>query len=90
MTPLRLGMRVPPQDIPIVNNHPINFERRIWPKSHPRAGAFLAKVHGNAAEIVSIRLVNGSMSFRYSEYHRLDSLSIDRGDGRSIFRYDLA
>jgi hypothetical protein len=41
-----LGMRLPIQDIPIVNNHPINFERRIWPKSHPRAASFLAKFHG--------------------------------------------
>jgi hypothetical protein len=40
-------MRIPPQDIQIVNNHPINFERRIIPKSHPRAGAWLAKIHGN-------------------------------------------
>lgn len=40
------GMRVPAQDIPIVNNHPINFERRIWPKSHPRAGSCWAKLHG--------------------------------------------
>jgi hypothetical protein len=41
------GMRIPVQDIPIVNNHAINFERRIWPKSHPRAASFLAKIHGN-------------------------------------------
>ena len=40
-------MRIPVQDIPIVNNHPINFERRIWPKSHPRAGYILAKIHGS-------------------------------------------
>lgn len=45
MTPQ--GMRIPAQDIPIVNNHPINFERRIWPKSHPRAGSIFAKIHGN-------------------------------------------
>ena len=44
---IHLGMRVPAQEIPIVNNHPINFERRIWPKSHPRAASFLAKIHGN-------------------------------------------
>lgn len=43
MTPQ--GMRIPLQDIPIVNNHPVNFQRRIWPKSHPRAGSFLAKLH---------------------------------------------
>jgi len=42
-----IGMRIPVQDIPIVNNHPVDFERRIWPKSHPRAGAFFAKIHGN-------------------------------------------
>lgn len=41
-------MRIPPQDIPIVNNHPIDFQRRIWPKSHPRAGAIFAKIHGNS------------------------------------------
>ena len=41
-------MRIPAQDIPIVNNHPINFQRRIWPKSHPRAGAIFAKIHGNS------------------------------------------
>ncbi len=39
-------MRIPVQDIPIVNNHPVNFERRIWPKSHPRAASVLAKIHG--------------------------------------------
>jgi hypothetical protein len=42
-----IGMRIPVQDIAIVNNHPINFERRILPKSHPRAGALFAKIHGN-------------------------------------------
>jgi hypothetical protein len=41
-----LGMRIPIQDIPIVNNHPINFERRIWAKSHPNAGSIFAKIHG--------------------------------------------
>ena len=41
-----VGMRIPVQDIPIVNNHPVNFERRIWPKSHARAGSILAKIHG--------------------------------------------
>jgi hypothetical protein len=40
------GMRIPDQKIEIVNNHPINFERRIWPKSHPYAASFLAKLHG--------------------------------------------
>jgi hypothetical protein len=30
-----------------VNNHPIDFDRRIRPKSHPHDGAFLAKIHGN-------------------------------------------
>jgi len=44
------GMRIPLQDIPIVNNHPVNFERRIWPKSHPRAGSFLTKFHGMMIE----------------------------------------
>lgn len=39
-------MRIPLQEIPIVNNHPINFERRIWAKSHPRAGSIFAKLHG--------------------------------------------
>jgi hypothetical protein len=39
-------MRIPIQDIPIVNNHPVNFERRIWPKSHPKAASVLAKIHG--------------------------------------------
>jgi hypothetical protein len=39
-------MRIPVQDIAIVNNHPVNFERRIWPKSHPRAASALAKIHG--------------------------------------------
>lgn len=39
-------MRIPVQDIPILNNHPVNFERRIWPKSHPRAASILAKIHG--------------------------------------------
>jgi len=43
----KIGMRIPVQDIPIVNNHPINFERRIGPKSHPHAGSILAKLHGN-------------------------------------------
>jgi len=43
-------MRIPLQDIPIVNNHPVNFERRIWPKSHPRAAAVLAKIHGRKEE----------------------------------------
>jgi len=39
-------MRIPIQDIPIVNNHPVNFERRIWPKTHPGAASILAKIHG--------------------------------------------
>jgi hypothetical protein len=42
-----IGMRIPAQDIPIINTHPINFERGIWPKSHPDAGSVLAKIHGN-------------------------------------------
>lgn len=39
-------MRIPLQDITIVNNHPVDFQRRIWAKSHPRAGSILAKIHG--------------------------------------------
>jgi hypothetical protein len=39
-------MRIPNQDIQIVNNHPVNFQRRIYPKSHPRSAAVLAKIHG--------------------------------------------
>jgi hypothetical protein len=42
-----IGMRIPAQDIPIINNHPINFERGVWPKSHPEAGSVLGKIHGN-------------------------------------------
>jgi len=45
------GMRVPTQDIPIVNNHPIDFERRLLPKSHPRAGSILGKFHGEKKKI---------------------------------------
>ena len=59
-------MRIPVQDIPIVNNHPINFERRIWPKSHPRAGSFLAKLHGILNIIAWILLASaGVMVARY-------------------------
>ena len=49
------GMRIPSQDIPIVNNHPINFERRLIPKSHPRAESILAKFHGNLNILRKIR-----------------------------------
>lgn len=64
MTPQ--GMRVPAQEIPIVNNHPINFERRIWPKSHPRAASFLAKIHGILNIIAWILLASiGVMVARY-------------------------
>ncbi|CAF3371041.1 unnamed protein product [Rotaria socialis] len=60
------GMRIPVQDIPIVNNHPINFERRIYPKSHPRAGSFLAKIHAILNIIAWILLASaGVMVSRY-------------------------
>ncbi|CAF0914470.1 unnamed protein product [Adineta ricciae] len=60
------GMRVPFQDIPIVNNHPVNFERRIWPKSHPQAGSLLAKVHAILNIIAWVLLASaGVMVARY-------------------------
>ncbi|CAF4209967.1 unnamed protein product, partial [Rotaria magnacalcarata] len=59
-------MRIPVQDIPIVNNHPINFERRIYPKSHPRAGSVLAKIHAILNIIAWILLASaGVMVSRY-------------------------
>ncbi|CAF0897527.1 unnamed protein product [Rotaria sordida] len=39
------GMRIPFQDISIVNNHPVNFQRRLWQKSHPEGASVLAKIH---------------------------------------------
>ncbi|UJR14214.1 hypothetical protein I4U23_001207 [Adineta vaga] len=64
MTPQ--GMRIPTQDIQIVNNHPINFERGIWAKSHPRDGAFLAKIHAILNIIAWILLASaGVMVARY-------------------------
>jgi hypothetical protein len=60
------GMRIPLQDIPIVNNHPVNFERRIWPKSHPRAAAVLAKIHAILNIIAWVLLASaGVMVARY-------------------------
>ena len=85
---IHLGMRVPAQDIPIVNNHPINFERRIWPKSHPHAGSFLAKIHGTI--LFRFDRENYRVCLRYSQYYRMDSFGIDWCDDRSLFRYDLA
>ena len=53
---MRLGMRIPIQEIPIMNNHPINFERRIWAKSHPRAGSIFAKLHGKRTCLLVVKL----------------------------------
>ncbi|CAF1353048.1 unnamed protein product [Rotaria sp. Silwood1] len=65
ITPLG-GMRIPVQDIQIVNNHPINFERRVLPKSHPRAGSWLAKIHAILNIIAWILLASaGVMIARY-------------------------
>ncbi|CAF1083425.1 unnamed protein product [Adineta steineri] len=83
------GMRIPAQDIPIVNNHPINFERGIWPKSHPRDGAFLAKLHAILNIIAWILLASaGVMVARYfdliwPEYERrvvVDSNGVVTGE----------
>lgn len=61
------GMRIPIQDIPIVNNHPVNFERRIWPKSHPRAGSFLAKIHGTIKNRIknTVEFFSLNSNFKY-------------------------
>ena len=53
VTSSALGMRIPVQDIAIVNNHAIDFDRRIWPKSHPRAGSLFAKLHGRRKSSVA-------------------------------------
>ncbi|CAF1094588.1 unnamed protein product [Adineta steineri] len=60
------GMRIPIQDIPIVNNHPVNFERRLVPKSHPRAASVLTKIHAILNIIAWILLASaGVMVARY-------------------------
>ena len=76
------GMRIPVQDITIVNNHPINFERGIWPKSHPRAASFLTKIHGKKSSSV---FVFRRISFcSHSEYHRLGLTCFGWCDGLAL------
>ncbi|CAF4786357.1 unnamed protein product, partial [Rotaria sp. Silwood2] len=60
------GMRIPIQDISIVNNHPINFQRRLLQKSHPQAGSVLAKIHAILNIIAWVLLASaGVMVARY-------------------------
>ena len=81
-----LGLRIPLQDITIVNNRPINFERRIWPKSHPHAASVLAKIHG---KITGIKIcVHNLSSSSYIEYHCLGSSGLSWCDGRPLLRFD--
>ncbi|CAF3555241.1 unnamed protein product [Rotaria socialis] len=71
------GMRIPLQDIAIVNNHPVDFERRIWPKTHPQAASVLAKIHAILNIIAWVLLASaGVMVGRYfdslwPDYERL-------------------
>lgn len=83
------GMRVPAQDIPIVNNHPIDFQRRLLPKSHPRAASILAKFHAILNIIAWILLASaGLLVARYfdsiwPEYERrvvVDSNGVATGE----------
>lgn len=78
-------MSIPVQDIPIVNNHPVNFERRIWPKAHRREGAILAKIHGRVARKLFYCFICFIFSSSYFKYHRLGSSSISRCYGCSLF-----
>ncbi|CAF4729236.1 unnamed protein product [Rotaria sp. Silwood1] len=60
------GMRIPFQDISIVDNHPVNFQRRLLQKSHPAAGSVLAKIHAILNIIAWVLLASaGVMVARY-------------------------
>jgi hypothetical protein len=78
-------MRIPNQDIQIVNNHPVNFQRRIYPKSHPRSAAVLAKIHGRKkGKRIFDKLISFLMNSDF-KYHCLGSSCISRCDGCSLF-----
>lgn len=78
-------MRIPPQDIPIVNNHPIDFERRLYPKSHQRAGSFLAKIHGKLVLTLGKLYSFFFIFFSYFKYNSMDSSRNGRCYGCTLF-----